>query len=281
MKNTKSVDPTIRMLPFNPGEWLIFVLCLLTFTPTLIWMWDRWFVHDSYYSHGILIPFVSLWLLWQRREELREIEKQGSSVGIILIVLGIIVHVLSSLVRVYFTSGLAMLVVLMGMVVYFYGPNVLRKTLFPILFLFFMIPAPLVVIANISFQMKIFAAKIAAGILNQIGLYAVQDGSTIKMQQAYVMVDDICSGLRSLISLTALGSIFAYWMKSVMWKRVVLFLTTIPIAIITNVVRIVLLSFIAEIWGPQYATGLVHDVSGFLVFALAFVLLFAASKVIE
>ena len=101
------------------------------------------------------------------------------------------------------------------------------------------------------------------------------------MRSAYVVVDDVCSGLRSLISLTALGSIFAYWMKTSPIKRTILFLSTIPIAIVTNVCRIIFLSTVSDIWGPQYAVGLIHDLSGMIVFGLAFVLLFVVGKLLE
>lgn len=174
-----------------------------------------------------------------------------------------------------------MLIVIPGLILYFYGSKILKKIWFPVAFLVFMIPAPLVVITNISFKMKIFAAKIATGLLNNMGLNAVREGSLIKMPHAYVVVDDVCSGLRSLISLTALGGIFAYWMNANILKRIILFLSTIPIAIVTNVFRVIFLSSIAEIWGPEYAVGFTHDFSGFLVFAMAFILLFAVGRLLE
>lgn len=254
---------------------------LLAYVPTLIWMWDRWFAKDSYYSHGILIPFVSGYLIWQKRKELASIEPKRSPWALPLIILGMLVHIFSSVFRVYFTSGFSMLIVIPGLILYFYGSKILKKIWFPVAFLIFMVPAPLVVIANISFKMKIFAAKIATVLLNNMGLIAVREGSLIKMPHAYVVVDDVCSGLRSLISLTALGSIFAYWMNANILKRIILFLSTIPIAIVTNVFRIIFLSSIAEIWGPEYAVGFTHDFSGFLVFAMAFILLFAVGRLLE
>ena len=118
-------------------------------------------------------------------------------------------------------------------------------------------------------------------ILNQMGILAKREGSIIYMRHAQVVVEDVCSGLRSLISLTALGSIFAYWMRGHIAKRLFLFLTTIPIAIVTNACRVILLSAISEIWGPQYATGFIHDLSGFMVFGLAFILLYSVGKLLE
>jgi len=257
------------------------VIFILTYVPTWIWMWDRWFAKDSYYSHGVLVPFVTGFLIWQKREELSKIKIKSSPWGVVLIVLGLILHIMSSLLRVYFSSGFSTIIVFTGIILYFYGVKILKKIWFPVFFLVFMVPVPLVVIANISFKMKIFAAKIATVILNRIGIPAMRDGSWIRMRHAQVIVDDVCSGLRSLISLTALGSIFAYWMNAPLYKRIMLFLSTIPIAVITNVFRIIFLSFISEVWGPKYAIGFVHDLSGFLVFALAFALLYAVGRILE
>ncbi len=280
-ESSRKIKAIKSKLQANPGEFLLAGIFILTYIPTLLWMWDRWFARDSYYSHGVLVPFVSGFLIWQMRKELSEIRPKPSPWGVPLIIVGLIVHLASSLFRIYFTSGFSMLVVLTGLVLFIYGSKIFKKILFPICFLIFMIPVPLVVITNISFKMKIFAAQIATAALNGMGLIAVRSGSVLKMQHTYVVVDDICSGLRSLISLAALGSMFAYWMKGPMYKRVILFCSTIPIAIATNVMRIIFLAFISEVWGAKYAVGFVHDLSGFMVFALAFILLYAVGKVLE
>lgn len=254
---------------------------LLAYAPTIIWMWDRWNARDTYYSHGILIPLVSLYLIWQQKDQLNSLRAKESPFGLPLIIFGLALHMISSPMRIYFSSGFSMLIVLFGIVLHLYGSAILRKVAFALFFLIFMIPLPLVVIINLSFKLKIFAAMIAEKALNQMGIPAVREGSIIMMRTAQVVVDDVCSGLRSLISLTALGSIFAYWLKGNMAKRITLFLMTIPIAVITNVCRVIILSCVSEIWGPQYAQGFVHDATGYMVFALAFILLFATSKVLE
>lgn len=277
----------------------ISLIFLLTYIPTFIWMWDRWWARDSYYSHGILVPFVTGFLIWQKREELKKIKIQESPWGLRLIILGIIIHMISAVFRIYFSSGFSMLIVLCGFILYFFGTEVFKKVWFPVAFLFFMMPLPMVVITNLSFKLKLFAANIATVLLNNMGILAIREGSVIRMRHAYVIVDDVCSGLRSLISLTALGSIFAYWLnvpivtlaatssmfaywiKAPITKRIILFLTTIPIAIITNVCRVLVLSLVSEIWGAEYATGFVHDATGFMVFALAFILLLGVTKLIE
>ena len=262
-------------------EMTVAALLLLTYLPTFLWMWDRWFAKDSYYSHGVLIPFVSGYLIWQKKEEILARPFVSSRWGMPLVISGIVLHLISSLLRVYFSSGFAFLLTLIGLILYFFGSRVLRIIAFPVFFIVFMIPLPLVIITNISFKMKLFAAQIADVVLNNMGLRAIRQGSIIYLQHTQVVVDDVCSGLRSLISLAALGSIFAYWLKGPYWKRTLLFLATIPIAVLTNVCRVVFLSFVSEVWGAKFATGLVHDASGFLVFGLAFLMLWAVSQILE
>ena len=241
---------------------IITPFCLLAYVPTFLWMKIRWFARDSYYSHGFLIPFIVGWLIWRKRDALLKAVPSSHPLGLPLIVTGLLIHILSSVLRVYFTSGFSLLLTIVGIILHFYGMNILK-------------------IVNISFRMKMFAAAIAAKIINHIGILAVREGSVIRMPHAYVVVDDVCSGLRSLISLTALGGIFAYLFRGPMWKRVALFLATIPIAVITNVIRVIFLAFVAEVWGHEAATGFVHDFSGFAIFGIAFVLLLVTAKLLE
>lgn len=281
-KRREGIKMSVRkIIQANFQEIVVGTLIFLTYLPMMAWMWDRWFARDSYYSHGILIPFVSIYLIWLKKDELINIPRSSSRLGFIFLVIGILIHVISSLLRVYFSSGFSLIMVLVGFVLHFYGRAYLRKIWFAIAFLVFMVPIPLYVITEISFQMKIFAAEIAETLLNKMGFAAIREGSAIKMSRTYVIIDDVCSGLRSLISLMALGSVFGYLMKASLPKRLMVFFSAIPIAIITNVARILFLSTVAEVWGARYVRGFVHDLSGFLIFALAFVLLLAVARLLE
>jgi exosortase len=245
-------------------------------------MWERWFTYDSYYSHGILIPVISLLLIWQKRNELRNIKAQPSPEwGMRLFITGIIIHLLSLLFRVYFTSGFSMIIVLAGFILYVFGKNIMKEIVFPVAFLVFMVPLPLVSIINVSFQLKLLSTQMATAMLNVINIPAVQQGSYIRMDHASIVVEDVCSGLRSLIALMALGALFAYWLKAGKVKKVALFLSSIPIALITNMLRIVALAVISEFWGTKYVPGLVEDISGLSVFVLAFLFLSQVEKLLE
>ena len=228
------------------------------------------------------VPFITALLIWQKRHVLKNIKLEPSPWGLGLFITGMIIHLLSLLFRVYFTSGFSMIIVLAGFIlVCIFGKNVLKEILFPVVFLIFMVPLPLVAVINMSFQLKLLSAKMATVMLNVINIPAVQQGSYIRMEHASIIVEDVCSGLRSLIALMALGTLFAYWLKSGKIKKVILFFSSIPIALVTNMLRIMSLAIISEIWGAKYINGAVDSCSGFLVFVLAFLFLSKVEKLLK
>lgn len=266
-------------------DWLkIIALSLLTigaYVPTFIWMIERWSAKDTYYSHGFLVPFISGFIVWLKREKLKKLKIEPMNIGWLLFLAGITIHAVSAFLRVYFTSGFSFLLVAAGLVLLFFGKRYLRELLFPLLFLIAMIPLPLVAIANISFALKTFAAQVSTVIINKLGVPAIREGSIIKTLHSYVIVDDICSGIRSLVALIALGALMTYFSNISKTKKTILFLSSVPIAVSSNMIRIVALTLASEMYGAQFATGWFHDTMGVLVFVFAFLGLSLIGKVLE
>jgi len=244
-------------------------------------MIDRWSAHDSYFGHGFLVPFVSLYILWIKREKLKKMKSKPTNIGIIFMVGGLLIHMLSAFFRIYFTSAYSFLIVLVGIVLYFFGFAKLKQTAFPIAFLLFMVPLPLVAIVNITFKMKLLAAQWATAALNKMGMLAVLEGSLIKMKRAYLMVEDPCSGLRSLISLLALGALVSYFSNLSRIRKIVVLLGSGIIALLANVVRIIAMCVVSELYGVKFIEGFMHTLSGLFVFIVAFILLAVLVKSLE
>ena len=236
------------------------------------WMADRWWAADSYYSHGPLIPLVSLYLLWSRRKSLAALPPATSGWGWVLILIGLILQIFSAIWRIYFSSALSLLMVLSGLVLAFGGTPLWKRTWFPILFLLFMVPMPLVLIAQISLQLKLWAAAASARIIWWMGIPVGQDGSMLYLPHGSVLVEDVCSGLRSLISLLALGVLCTYLSEGRLRKRILMLAASVPIALSANIFRIAVISLLSEVYGYQLATGTFHDMMGFVSFGLAYLL---------
>jgi len=148
----------------------------------------------------------------------------------------------------------------------------MRTLVFPVGFLFFMIPFPDVFTIFLTYKLKILATHGAVSTINLIGIPCVSEGAKILLPDTFLEIGAPCSGIRSLISLLALGTLFAYLLNISMIRRGIVFLSTIPIAIFSNIIRIVLLCLVAHIYGKEAALPgrFFHDFSGFFVFVIAF-----------
>jgi len=260
---------------------VIFLLGLIYY-PILIWMWQRWFAADSYYEHGPLIPIVSLVLIWLKRRELSGISIQSSKLGIWIIIIGLLLHIVSALTRIYFISAYSLFIVITGIIVYFFGKKFTLTILFPLCFLLFMVPAPVAIIESTTLKMKLMTAQASVFVIQLFGTPVVREGSTVYLSNTSVVVDDPCSGLKSLISLSALGILFAYIVKASYPRKVVLFLLSIPIALLANMIRTTATILIANVYGNKIVTdGLLHTAFGLMVFVIAFAFLFLAGRLLR
>ncbi len=259
----------------------LLMLTVIAYIPTFKWMIDRWSVKDTYYSHGFLVPFISAFIIWQKREELSKLIIKPLNSGWLLFGLGLLIHALSISFRVSFSSGFSLIITLTGLIMITLGKDFLKKLAFPVCFLISMIPLPLALIASLSFRLKIFAAQVSAKIMNMIGVATIREGSILRTAHSILMVEDPCSGIRSLVALISLGALAAYFSNLSKPRKTILFFSSIPIAVSTNIIRITSLGLVSEIYGEKYATGLFHDTMGILVFVFAFLGLMLVQKLLE
>lgn len=255
---------------------------LVLFWPTFRWMAERFEAHDSFYSHGWLIPLATAWLIWKKRSALKQLHPSMSFWGLILMIPSVLIHILASWWDVYFISGFAMVATIWGIVWTFWGWQTLWVLRIPLLFLLFMVPLPGVLLIAISFKMKLMAAQLATQLLSIMGIPAQQAGSTIQLPGMSVVVDDTCSGLRSLISLFALA---IFWTQLLgpgykRWHSMAIMVASVPIALIANMVRILILVLLSIIYGPQVAEGFIHYGSGLVVFGIALTALMGFSRLL-
>ncbi len=253
----------------------------VAYYPAFIWMYQRWTTADSYYSHGFLIPLISAYLIFVKRDEIKEGKPSSFPPGLPLFIAALLIHLASRWLQIGFVSGFSFILAVLGISLYLWGKEITRVILFPIFFLFFMIPLPLVVISNMSLKLKLLAAGSSVWLIKKIGFMAVERGSTIFMSRSSLTVGDPCSGLRSLIALLALGALFAYFIKTTRIRKFLIFLSSIPIALIANIFRISSMCAVAEIYGEEAALGAFHDISGVLVFIVAFIFLLSIGRLLS
>ncbi len=255
-------------------------LALFIFAAGLIYLYfpvlkglvsDWW--HDPNYSHGFLLPLFAIYLIWAKRQELARVTLKGSWWGLLLLLTGLGLFLLGRVAGEQFSQRFSFLIVLYGGIIFLFGWPLAKKLFFPVWINILAIPIPYVIYNSLTFPLKLFASKAATELLQLLGYSVYRDGNIIVLPNMVLEVIDACSGIRSLISLLAICSILAYFMRSNFW-RLVLILASIPIAIGVNIVRVFLTGVLSYHLGPKVAHGFFHTFSGMLVFGLSIFLVF-------
>ncbi len=256
--------------------WSILILAFIAcFYPTFQWLNYKYLGHDSYYSHGYIIPFVSAYLVYRKRATLRLLPISSSHSGLILIIFALAIHVLGVLGDINFVSGFAMVLYCMGVSLYLFGGAITRAIAFPLFFLFFMCPLPGGLVDPVALPMKSMATALGLKIIGLIHIPFIREGFRIHLSDASYLVGTPCNGMRSLISFLALGLLLIYMVRTTIWKKFAILAMIPPMAIILNGIRISILLVIAEKYGQKAASpqSFLHDASGFFVFIIGFLIL--------
>ena len=277
---TNSINPS-NSIRTTLLKWAILVACLgLLYFRVLQGLVSDW-LHLLDFSHGFLIPIVSLYFVYERRKQYSVLSPSSNWTGLPLLLFGIMLLLLGNLATEYFTMRFSMLMVLGGIVLFLLGNEFFKTLLFPLVFLIFMIPIPSILMGSITFPMQLFASKIAAKFLYLIGIPVLREGNIILLANTSLEVAEACSGIRSLISLLALSVVFAYFSQNTTWKRILLVLSTFPIAIIANAARVTGTGILAHHYGDKVAQGFFHGFSGWILFVVAFVCLFVVGSLLS
>lgn len=260
--------------------YLLAVVLFLAYLPALIDLVYDWYT-DSNYSHGFLVPLVSGWLLWKKRAVLAGLPTSRSIIGLFIVIIGMILFIVGNGASEYFTVRFSLVLTMFGLVLYIYGTPMIKKTWFEILFLVFMIPIPYVIYFSATFPMQLLASKVTVKLLSLIGMTVVRQGNIIHLPGEVLEVAEACSGLRSLISLLALGAIYAYMTQKNLAAKIILFLSTIPIAVAGNVFRVFITALAAYTSDIEVTAEPLHTIMGLSVFVIAFVLLFIFGAILK
>jgi exosortase len=255
--------------PFGWQGLLLVAVLIMLYRPVLkllVWQW----YNDADYSHGFLVPLLSAYLIWQRRDVLRLVPRRQSWWGLVVIVFSLGLLFLGSLGAELSLTRLSLLGTICGLIVYFTGGAMLRAMTFPIAFLLFAIPIPVVVYNEIVFPLQFIASKFATRILEMLNLFPIlREGNVLVLPHMTLEVVEACSGIRSLMSLLALAAGYGYLVEKSIPVRWFLVLAMIPLAIVSNGTRVMITAIMANYIGPKAAEGFMHEFSGWVIFVVA------------
>lgn len=259
------------------------------YAPVLIKLGQTWWT-DENYSHGLLMPFLTAYIVWRKLPEIVSNNSKSSFyAGLAIILTALMLLLGGTLGAELFTQRFSLVVMLGGIALYFFGADGLRKTAFALLLLALAIPIPSILFNKIAFPLQIYASQAAVGVVRLLSIPIVRQGNVIEIlpqgaaQTVQFEVVEACSGIRSLMTLVTLAFVYAYFTRRQNSKENVgsadvlrgsfLALAAIPIAVITNALRVAATVVTAHFYGSETAESFLHGVSGWLVYLLALVFL--------
>jgi len=237
-------------------------------------------LHDDNYSHGVLILPLALYFVWERRDRLAALEPAPRLFGLAVVAAGLTVLLAGLLGAELFLARVSMLITLIGGVLFVLGWKALRILAFPIAFLLLMIPIPAIIFNEIAFPLQLLASRVGEAGLTLVGVPILREGNVMILAHTTLEVAEACSGIRSLISLLTLGIVFGYFTDPRTGVRTLIALSTIPVAIVTNGLRVAGTGVAAHYIGPEAAQGFFHTFSGWMVFVVAFILIFGLARLL-
>ncbi|HMV87761.1 MAG TPA: exosortase/archaeosortase family protein [Blastocatellia bacterium] len=241
---------------------------------------DDWRV-DENYSHGFLIPVISGYAIWANRERLFSTPAEPRLLpGAALVLLAVLMLLAGILGAELYVTRLSLVLSLFGLTLYFGGWAWLRQLLFPIGLLLLALPIPNILFNQIAFPLQLIASDYATRLIRLLGIPALREGNVIELARMKLQVVEACSGIRSLVSLAALAVIYVYFTETRWWRRIVLVVSVIPIAIVANALRVAGTGVMAHYRGAQAAEGFLHSFSGLMVFLVAVLLLVGLAQLL-
>lgn len=251
---------------------LIAALLGYMYADSLVFLFSRWFGTEDY-SHGIFVPFISGYLIWQSRHRLSQIVKEKSWLGLPIIAVGLVLYVIGELSTLFIVLHVSLWIVFLGLAITLLGVRGTKAVAFPLGYLLTAIPLPTFLYAGLSSKLQLWSSSLGVGCLQFVGVMAFREGNVIDLGPVQLQVIEACSGIRYLLPLTSLALLCAYLFKDKMWKRVVLVLSAIPISILINGFRIGTIGVLVELYGKGAAEGFYHLFEGWVIFMVSLALL--------
>jgi len=255
----------------------------VVYGPSVIsWLFHQWLDPRSESSHGFLIPLVSLYIIWRKRKELLTSARDTDNAGLLWIVVFVIIYWAGYRAQQPRGGVIAMIGMMWAIPYYLWGRDVARQLRFPCVYLIFAVP--LGFLASFTFPLRLISCSTAVFLANGLGISAERAGTAIYSltgQFHPLDVADPCSGLNSIIALSALTVAYTYLTQKSLLGKWILSLCSVPLAMVGNIARITTIVAVAAISGSDAAIKVYHDYSGFIVFVTAVILMTALGSILN
>jgi exosortase len=280
LRNSVHKDRMTRAADKLVAVGLVLGALLVVYWSVIRGLVSAWSTDDNY-SHGFFIVPLTLYFAWERRRAIAAAPVRPSPLGLIVVAASLFLLVAGLLGAELFLSRVSIIGTLAGAILFLFGWPMLRIVFFPLAFMVLMIPLPAIIFNKIAFPLQLLASHVGEYTISSLDIPILREGNVLILANATLEVAEACSGIRSLVSLFTLGLVFGYFVDRRIWVRAVIALSAIPVAILANGLRVASAGIAAHNFGSAGVEGLFHEFSGWVVFVLAFLMMFALQRLLQ
>jgi exosortase len=233
------------------------------------------------YSHGFLVPLISAYIIWTKRQELRDAIVTPEWKGLAVLITGVFLYIAGNVAFESFVRQISFIVTILGLIYYLLGKEMLRHLIFPVGYLFFMIPLPYIIMNSVAIQLSLIDATVTFKVLRFFGMPIFQDGANLELPNISLSVADLCTGILSLVAIITLSVFYAYMTQRRFIFCVALVFIAIPVAIVSNMFRLIMTVGLAYVYGEQALSSAIHEFHGTANFLINVALLVLAGSLLK
>jgi len=260
--------------------WALGALLLLLYAPTLVWLVERWSMGVWYHVHGFVVFPIAGWLTWRTLKADAGGPPVPSAWGFAFLIPALLLQVVDAMLGFQILSAISLVLIMPGLSLLLLGRERTRAIWFPLLFLGFALPIPLMVARQIHMVLRHVAATGTGTILDLMGYDVLRQGTSLRVGPEAIEIADACSGFSTLTALFMVGLLLPYLAKARWWRGGLLLALVFPIAALANIVRCTILVMLVAAFGTEILQTAIHPISGVATFVLALVLLTQAEKLL-
>lgn len=253
--------------------WVVLTELILLYAPTVRWLYERWTLSVWHHAHGLLIPPVVAYFVWQELRAMSHLPRESSAWGFALLLPALGLHVLDTSMMTQLLSAGSIVLALPGLSLLFLGPTRTRAIVFPLMLTAFALPIPLALTEPVHMTLRQIATAGVSAMLPFLGVPVFAEGTTLHLSNTPVQISDACSGFSTLYASVALAYLTAYTTPGV-GRKLLILAAAAPLAIAANLLRVLILVLLVAWRGPEILDTFIHPLSGMLTFAVALPVIF-------
>lgn len=265
----------------NKNSMFLLMVLIVFFFSLFFPVWQHlislWLNSDDN-SYGLFIVPISIYIIFQKKDNIKKLSIKSNKLGLVIVVISLLLYIIANFTQIMTLSAITMVMFIFGSVFFIFGYQIVKELIFPLCFLFLLVPVPAQIYSAMTIPLQLFVTKVSVSMAGIFSIPVFSEGNVIHLPDRTLQVVQACSGLRSLVSLLTLAAVYSFFTLKSNILRFTLFFTGFPVAIFVNIFRVLMMIVSFHYFNLNLTEDRVHSFFGMMVFILALIIIAIIGK---